>query len=113
MAPTGLGDEVAVPHAAVEGLQRPVLALGCSREGVDFNAPDGVPARIVFLLLMPPRAYDKEVRILAAIASAVIAPETRDRLLRAHTIDEALTVLAVAPSPVETRRPRRASLADI
>jgi Kef-type K+ transport system membrane component KefB/mannitol/fructose-specific phosphotransferase system IIA component (Ntr-type) len=113
MAPTGLGGEVAVPHAAVQGLQRPVLGLGCSREGIDFNAPDGIPARIVFLLLMPPRAYDQEVRILAAIASAVIEPDARERLLRAHTLDEALAVVSATPLPIETRRPRRASLADI
>src|SRR5205814_6414140 len=35
-ASTGLGDEVAVPHAAVAGLQRPALALGLAPEGIDF-----------------------------------------------------------------------------
>ena len=43
-ASTGLGDQVAVPHASIEGLQKPLLALGVSRLGVDFNSVDGRPA---------------------------------------------------------------------
>jgi mannitol/fructose-specific phosphotransferase system IIA component (Ntr-type) len=113
MAPTGLGEEVAVPHATVEGLPGPMLALGHSRGGVDFNAVDGVPAKLVFLLLMPPRAHDQEVRILASIARAVITIEAREKLLRAKTLAEALTTLAVVEVPPGATRPRRASLADI
>jgi Kef-type K+ transport system membrane component KefB/mannitol/fructose-specific phosphotransferase system IIA component (Ntr-type) len=112
MASTGLGEEVAVPHAAVDGLPGPMLALGLSRSGVDFNAVDGVPSKIVFLLLMPPRAHDQEVRILASIARAVITMESRERLLRAKTLGEALAALAVVESR-PSMRPRRASLADI
>ena len=70
VAPTGLGDEVAIPHAALEGLTRPLLALGIAPRGIDFDAPDGRPARVVFLLLIPPKAYESEVRILASIARA-------------------------------------------
>ena len=113
MAPTGLGDDVAVPHAPVEGLSRPLLALARSQHGVDFNAPDNRPARIVFLLLMPPRAYDLEVRILAGIARAVITEASREKLYAAHTLDEALAVIGVDVHVALPPRPRRASLADI
>src|SRR5262249_3860147 len=44
VAPTGLGDDVAIPHAPVEGLKKPVVALGLSPNGIDFDAPDGRPA---------------------------------------------------------------------
>jgi Kef-type K+ transport system membrane component KefB/mannitol/fructose-specific phosphotransferase system IIA component (Ntr-type) len=111
-APTGLGDDVAVPHAVIAGLPRPMLALGLSHDGIDFNAPDGQPARIVFLLLMPPRAHDQEVRILSQIARAVIAEDARRRLLDAKTVHEALSIVS-AHRPRESMRPRRASLADI
>src|SRR5580704_6599439 len=40
-ASTGLGDDVAVPHAVVPGLDRPLVALGLAPHGVDFNASDG------------------------------------------------------------------------
>ena len=111
-ASTGLGDDVAVPHAVIAGLPRPVLALGLAPAGVDFNAPDGAPAKLVFLLLMPPRAHDQEVRILAQIARAVIEPASRARLLEAKTLNE-VVALVEHGSRSPSIRPRRASLADI
>lgn len=93
MAPTGLGDEVAIPHAAIEGLQRPLLALGRAPHGIDFDAPDGRPAKIIFLLLMPPKAYEEEVHILGSIARAVYDEQARVELLAAQSFDEVLRVL--------------------
>lgn len=93
VAPTGLGDEVAIPHAAVEGLNRPVVALGLSSAGIDFDAPDGKPARIVFLLLLPPKAYEKEVRVLAALARSVFDEAAREALLQAKSLEEAVRSL--------------------
>jgi Kef-type K+ transport system membrane component KefB/mannitol/fructose-specific phosphotransferase system IIA component (Ntr-type) len=113
MASTGLGDEVAVPHAVIPGLKRPMVALGFAPGGIDFNAPDGQPARIVFLLLMPPRAQDQEVRILAQIARSVIEPQARARLLASGSLTEVLALLGAPRSRAESMRPRRASLADI
>jgi Kef-type K+ transport system membrane component KefB/mannitol/fructose-specific phosphotransferase system IIA component (Ntr-type) len=112
IASTGLGDEVAVPHAVIAGLQRPLLALGLAPGGVDFNAPDGLPSRIVFLLLMPPRAHDQEVRILAEIARAVIEPAMRARLLQAKSLNEVLVLVSEHRPRAESMQ-RRASLADI
>jgi mannitol/fructose-specific phosphotransferase system IIA component (Ntr-type) len=109
---TGLGDEVAVPHAVIAGLDRPTIALGFAPDGIDFNAPDGRPARIVFLLLMPPRAHDQEVRILAQIARAVIEDRARARLLEAKSLAEVLTLISEARPRAESMA-RRASLADI
>jgi len=112
-ASTGLGDEVAVPHAVIAGLSKPLMALGFSPDGIDFNAPDGQPARIVFLLLMPPRAHDQEVRILAQIARAVIEQPARTRLLQAKTLNEVLTLVSASRPRPGSMPPRRASLADI
>ncbi|HEY6459891.1 MAG TPA: PTS sugar transporter subunit IIA, partial [Polyangiaceae bacterium] len=94
VAATGLGDEVAIPHAAVEGLARPLLALGLAPQGIDFDAPDGRPARIVFLLLIPPKAYEEEVHILASIARATFGARARTELLAASGLDEVTRVLA-------------------
>jgi Kef-type K+ transport system membrane component KefB/mannitol/fructose-specific phosphotransferase system IIA component (Ntr-type) len=112
-APTGLGDDVAVPHAIIVGLDRPMIALGLAPDGVDFNAPDGRPARILFLLLMPPRAHDQEVRILAQIARAAIEPASRARLLEAKSMNEVLALLSEHRPRAASMRPPRASLADI
>jgi Kef-type K+ transport system membrane component KefB/mannitol/fructose-specific phosphotransferase system IIA component (Ntr-type) len=113
LAPTGLGDEVAVPHTVVVGLSKPVLALGLAPQGIDFNAPDGQPAKLVFLLFMPPRAHDQEVRVLAQIARAVIEPAARARLLEAQSLNETLALVSAHRPRPESMRPPRASLADI
>jgi Kef-type K+ transport system membrane component KefB/mannitol/fructose-specific phosphotransferase system IIA component (Ntr-type) len=112
VAPTGLGDEVAVPHAIIAGLDRPLLAMGLAPDGVDFNAADGSGAKIVFLLLMPPRAHAQEVRILAQIARSAIEPAARERLLKARSLPETCTLLSEHRPSVGSIA-RRASLADI
>jgi Kef-type K+ transport system membrane component KefB/mannitol/fructose-specific phosphotransferase system IIA component (Ntr-type) len=107
VAATGLGDEVAIPHAAVEGLERPLLALGRAPRGIDFDAPDGLPARVVFLLLIPPNAYEEEVRILASIARATYDARAREELAAASGLDEVTRVLAQSAKRTrESMRPK-------
>jgi mannitol/fructose-specific phosphotransferase system IIA component (Ntr-type) len=91
---TGVGDEVAIPHAALQGLVQPLLALGRAPTGIDFGAHDGRPARLVFLLLIPPGDNAGEVRILASIARATIDPAARDAIVVAAGLDEVTRVMA-------------------
>jgi len=79
---TGTGDGIAIPHARLAGLERPVLVLGRSLPGVDWNAPDGMPVQLVFLLLTPDREHDLQLQILAALARGMASASTRERLLR-------------------------------
>lgn len=65
---TGLGHEIAVPHARFDALERPVLVLGHSPEGVDFEAPDGTPARLIFLLLTPRGEQAAQIQLMGQIA---------------------------------------------
>jgi len=117
IASTGLGDDVAIPHAAIEGLTRPVVALGLSSDGIDFDAPDGRPARIVFLLLLPPKAYEREVRVLAHLARSVFDPPARTELLKAKTLEEAVKCLEESARRITAAArgsgPRAASLTDM
>ncbi|MBX3189444.1 MAG: cation:proton antiporter [Labilithrix sp.] len=115
IAPTGLGDEVAIPHAAVEGLTRPAVALGLAPEGIDFDAPDGRAARIVFLLLLPPKAYEREVRVLAALARSVFDEAAREELLEQTTLEGAVKCLDEHGRRIAggTAGPRMSSLADL
>lgn len=56
---TGFRHGVAVPQGRIEGLEQPIVAVGISKYGVDFDSPDGLPARLVLLLLTP--RDDREV----------------------------------------------------
>src|SRR5262245_32710262 len=50
---TGLGGGVAIPHCKSSDVREIVLAVGLVPNGVDFNAPDGAPVTVVFLILSP------------------------------------------------------------
>ncbi len=65
---TGFGRGVAIPHARVDGLARPVAAFLRLEVPVDFDAADGVPVDIVFGLLSPENAGAAHLHALAAIS---------------------------------------------
>lgn len=68
MMPTGIGRGVAIPHARIDDLDAPIIAVGISPDGVDFDAPDGAPARVVFLILTPRQDNGAQLQILAGIS---------------------------------------------
>jgi len=78
---TGVGDGIAIPHARLEGLQRPRVLLGLSREGIEWDAIDDRPAHLVFLVLTPADDTDAQLEILSSIARGIDA-ERFDALLR-------------------------------
>lgn len=65
---TAVGGGVAIPHAKVAGLERPLLAAGISPGGVDFAAADGEPVRLLFVIASPPDAPAEHLRLLAGIS---------------------------------------------
>lgn len=77
---TGFGRGVAIPHARVEGLNRPVAAFLRLEAPVDFDAADGMPVDFVFGLLSPEAAGAAHLHALAAIS----------RIMRDDRMHEAL-----------------------
>ncbi len=99
LAGTATGEGVAIPHARLAGLERPVLAIGRSRQGVEWDAPDGLPVRVVFLLLTPEREHGLQLQILAALAQGLLRASARERLLAAQSLDEIWAALRDALRP--------------
>jgi PTS system nitrogen regulatory IIA component len=83
---------IALPHASVEGLESPLAAVGLT-SGVPFQTPDGQPARIVVLLLIPHRERLKHTATLASIARLLSYEETREALGRCRNAREALQII--------------------
>lgn len=67
---TGIGDGVAIPHEAVDGLKEFVGAFGRSSAGLDFRAIDGEPVHLVFVILHPKDRIDDKLKLLKKIAGA-------------------------------------------
>jgi len=90
----GLSDGVALAHARIEGIARPMLALGRSEDGIDFNAVDGIHATLVFLLIVPRKEGERAVELHAAIVAAVDTAAKRARVMAARSRAEILDALA-------------------
>jgi Kef-type K+ transport system membrane component KefB/mannitol/fructose-specific phosphotransferase system IIA component (Ntr-type) len=91
--PTGLSHGVALPHARIAGLSAPVVAVGLSSAGIDFDAADGKPAQIIFLLLTPWHDDGAQLEILADITRIFRHPEVRERALEVGNYTEFLALL--------------------
>ena len=90
---TGIGHGLAVPHARLRGLVRPVVAVGLSRHGVDFDAPDGRPAQLIFLLLTPIHDDGAQLELLADIATVFKSDEVRSRIGQVGNYTEFLALV--------------------
>lgn len=91
---TGLGGGIAIPHARTTGVADVTCALGISREGVDFDAVDGRPCHLIFLIVAPPDESTRYLKALSAVALIGRDAALVDRLVSAATPEEALAVLA-------------------
>ena len=81
---TALGGGIAVPHARLIEITTPVVVVGCSENGIDFNSIDGTPAQLIFMLLTPIRDQGAQLQILADIACTLSNPELRTAAFHAH-----------------------------
>ncbi|HSV95395.1 MAG TPA: cation:proton antiporter [Spirochaetota bacterium] len=98
---TGIGDGIAVPHARMAEIRRPCVIVGLSPAGVDFDAPDGMPAHVVFLILTPIADHESQIRILAEI-SRVFADGSIKRLaMRAKDHVEFTGAIGTTGAPAE------------
>jgi len=98
---TGLTDGIAVPHARLEGLRQPLIAVGLSEEGIDFDAPDGEPARIVCLLLCPAHDPGEQVEMLGLVAKAFGNPQARQEATNAANFTEFRAAVSVVEGEAE------------
>ncbi|BDG59485.1 PTS sugar transporter subunit IIA [Caldinitratiruptor microaerophilus] len=93
---TGVGHGVAIPHGKSPAVREAAVAFGRSRTGVDFAAPDGRPADLVFLIAAPEGAHDLHLKALAHLARRLVHDEVREALRQAGSAHEVVRVLAQA-----------------
>ena len=90
---TGLGDGIATPHAKSAGVKEASLAAMVVPNGVDFEALDGQPSRLFFMIAAPEGAADTHVEVLSKLATMVIDPDFKNALIQAATVDRFLELI--------------------
>ncbi|MFF4435274.1 fructose-specific PTS transporter subunit EIIC [Streptomyces sp. NPDC001513] len=91
---TGLGESIAIPHAKTDAVTRPTVGFARSHEGIEWGAPDGTKARLVFMIAVPEAsAGDEHLRILALLSRKLMDTGFRERLRTAPDEPAILHVL--------------------
>jgi PTS system nitrogen regulatory IIA component len=89
----GFGRGVAIPHAAIPGLEQPIGVFACLKPAQTFGTADERPADLVFLLLSPHGDDPTHLRVLARVARRLRDREIAARLRSANDADAIHVVL--------------------
>lgn len=90
---TALGYGVAIPHGRIKGLKEPQVAVLQLKAPIGFDAADGLPVDLLFVLLVPENATQKHLDLLAQIAE-ILGDETKRNALKvAASVADLMTIL--------------------
>jgi mannitol/fructose-specific phosphotransferase system IIA component (Ntr-type) len=90
---TGIGFGIGIPHASTDLIYEVVGALGRSGKGVNFDALDNQPVKLVMLFLVPQGQFQKHLHTLANIAKLLHKAEFREALEQAPDAEAMLNVI--------------------
>lgn len=97
---TNVGCGVAIPHARVPGLEKPMVVFGRSSAPISYGEDKGDPVRLMFLLVTPAEQPDLQVLLLSQLAGIAGSPDCREMLLEADSAAKVAAIFAVAdPGP--------------
>jgi len=90
---TGIGIGVAIPHAKLKGYEEFFIAVGIQKnQGIDWQAIDGLPVRIIIMIGGPDNSQTEYLNILSLITSAIKDEERRKKLLKASQASDVLAI---------------------
>ncbi|CUA85022.1 MULTISPECIES: PTS IIA-like nitrogen regulatory protein PtsN [Gulbenkiania] len=90
---TGLGQGIAIPHGRARGLKEACGAFIRLRQPIPFDAPDGKPVQLLFVLLVPEQATDLHLQVLSELAQLFSSRALREQLLAVAGAEEAYALL--------------------
>jgi mannitol/fructose-specific phosphotransferase system IIA component (Ntr-type) len=93
---TDIGQGVAITVARCRSLERPLMVLGRSDEGILFSTHSAERARLIFLLATPAERPNVQVFLLAQLTRALESEFIRERLQRATSPQEVIEIIAAA-----------------
>jgi fructose-specific phosphotransferase system IIA component len=90
---TGIGNGLAIPHGKCAGTKDLVMAIGRAGTPIDFQAIDGRPVNIIWMLASPPDKTGPHIHALARISRLMTIDKFRAALLGAKTAQEAFDII--------------------
>lgn len=90
---TGIGEGIAIPHAKCDAVSKPGLAAMVIKAGVDFDALDGEPVSLIFLIAAPNTKENVHLDVLGKLSVMMMDEDFSERLKNANSIDEFLKII--------------------
>lgn len=90
---TGIGGGIGIPHAQTSGVTDIVACLGISEQGIEFNAVDGKPVHLVFLIATKERTDSKYLGLLSRIARLFIDEPFKQRIIKSNSPEEIMHLI--------------------
>jgi nitrogen PTS system EIIA component len=90
---TGIGMGIGIPHGKLKSLDSLVMGFGLSKKGVDYDTLDGRPAHLFFMLITPENSTGLHLKALARIARMLKSESFKEKLLRAQTPDDIISII--------------------
>lgn len=90
---TGIGEGIAIPHAKCDAVSKPGLAAMVVKDGVDFDALDGEPVSLIFLIAAPNTKDNVHLDVLGKLSVMMMDEEFSNKLRNAKDVDEFLKII--------------------
>ena len=103
---TGLGDGVAMPHAKNAAVLQPAVLFAKSPQGLDYEALDGQPTSLFFMIAAPEGANDTHLKALAALSGRLIDADFLTKLNQAQTPEDVQMLFAEEEETTEEPAPQ-------
>ncbi|MGA7827360.1 MAG: PTS sugar transporter subunit IIA [Geobacteraceae bacterium] len=84
---TGIGGGIAIPHAKLQHAGEPIIVFGRSLKGITYDALDGKPVTLFFLLIADTNSFEQYLKLLARISRLLKDRALRCRLLEVSGVD--------------------------
>ena len=108
---TAVGDGIAIPHAKVAAVKKPGLAAMTVPGGVDWSAPDGQPADLMFMIAAPEGEANTHLEMLANLSAMLMHADFANALRAAKTPEEFLKVIDDAEAARDAEAASKAAAA--
>lgn len=93
LATTGIGRGVAFPHARTASVDGILIGFARSQRGVEFDALDGEPVHLVFMMGTSPECVEEYLKVLARISRMLRKGNAKERLFEAKSPDDVLEII--------------------
>lgn len=90
---TGIGEGIAIPHGKCDAVERPGLAAMVVRDGVDFDALDGEPVTLMFLIAAPNTEDNVHLDVLSKLSVLMMDEDFSRSLREAKSVEEFLSII--------------------